>query len=688
MTDRGQPVTGVRVLEVDLDGADRPAALERARVGPFEAADGALRRLAARSGAGLAVALVARDAPAREDEAPLVVSVGDGVRRGLPTAARAGVTSRSPLSGRLVDGQVGGDLGRRLASVADALVLRGRTGLAGALLVVDGGGAARLEVAGELLGRAPRERLARLAERFPGAAALVTGPAGERGIAFASLAAGGEVPHFVGRGGLGTVLARRGLVGLVVDAPEVAGAPSLELTAALARSPRLAARAAGGTLELFDALAARGGDARAREVAAELRGAARERHGCAGCPTPCGFAFERPQGAPQTARFGATYALGLRLGLARAEDALGLLARCDAAGLDAKELGAGLAVVGAARARGSLPGEPLEGDVEACGRVLDELLAGRGAGARLARGAAALARELGLEDELERVRGGAREDDVAARLAAAVGVRGGDPQRAFPFLVHDGAERAAVEALVAPLVLPAGAEDPRDPAGKGRLVWWHENLSAALDGVGFCAFSAAALLSDGRLDLDALARGVAGVGGPALLESGAELNHLVRRLDEDWGAMPPAPTGTLAGPWREYAALRGLGADGRLTREARARFERGEPLAVPPSDAPGAAAPASAPVRAQARGRVRLRSSGPLAEALGDARELELELPATLLDVLAAAARAAPAAAGLLERDGRALAVAYRGGERLAGGSAVRDGDEVELVLVISGGAR
>jgi hypothetical protein len=488
------------------------------------------------------------------------------------------------------------------------------------------------------------------------------------------------------------VLARRGLKALVIDAPAVEGAHAAELSSSLAHSPRLAARAAGGTLELFEAHAARGGDGRARDVAAELRGATRERHGCAGCPTPCGYAFERPRGAPQPARFGATFALGLRLGLARSDDALALLALCDEAGLDAKELGAGLALLGLARARGLAPGEPLLGSRAACERALDELLEGRGEGARLARGAAHLARELGLERDLGSLRASAREDDVAARLAAAVATRGGDPQRAFPFLVHDGAERGAIEALVAPLELPPGAEDPRADAGKGRLVWWHENLAAAIDSSGFCAFSAAALLSDGLLDLDGLARWIAPATadgprapGQTLLAWGAELQHLVRRLDEGWGAAPPPPAGELAGPWGEYAGLRGLDGAGRLLPQARARFERGEP--AHPGPAPrGAAAPpraSAAQGTAAALGHVRLRTSGALAETLGANRELELALPAPLAGVLAAAARQAPEAAAALAR-----VVVYRGGERLAPAQSVRDGDELELLLVISGGAR
>ena len=95
------------------------------------------------------------------------------------------------------------DLGRRLARVADALVLVGRTPEAGAVLRVDERGDASLISMPELVGADPATVLVRLRERLGDCAVLCCGPAGEREVPFANLAAGGRTPHFVGRGGLG-----------------------------------------------------------------------------------------------------------------------------------------------------------------------------------------------------------------------------------------------------------------------------------------------------------------------------------------------------------------------------------------------------------------------------------------------------------------------------------------------------
>ena len=76
--------------------------------------------------------------------------------------------------------------------------------------------------------------------------------------------------------------------------------------------------------------------------------------GCAGCPTPCGWVFETPAGARLGGRFNALDSLGGALGLDESADALRILAACNEVGVDAKEVGAALAV--AARARGAYGG--------------------------------------------------------------------------------------------------------------------------------------------------------------------------------------------------------------------------------------------------------------------------------------------------------------------------------------------
>ncbi|MFN0007339.1 MAG: aldehyde ferredoxin oxidoreductase C-terminal domain-containing protein [Planctomycetota bacterium] len=689
-----------RVLRVDLDRS------ERASTVPWRGTSEGIDRVGRLSGVGLAAALLHEHEVAHPGSpAPLVLAIGDCVRRALPTAARACVASRAPLTGFYADGQVGSDLGRRLASVADALVLTGRAREPGACLHVSGSGAdTRIELRSfpALAGANPAEIQRVLARELGPCATLRTGRAGARGIPFASLAAGEDPPSFVGRGGLGAKLGELGLSAIAISSPPVEPVDEAQdLVRLLASSPRLRARAAEGTFEQADAFVARGdlrgkgyGDPwpedRARAWKSDLPAPEASRKGCEGCPTPCGWVFARGIPGRQGARFGALYALGPNLGLERAEDALTLLAFCDDAAIDAIEAGAALALLGRGRDR----------SIEDWLKLLEDLVDRRGDGALLALGASRMAREIGLESEVLEARGQSarRESSLAAVLGQCASARGADPMRTFPFLLTDASGTRLAE-LLAPIALPEGAHDPSNPSGKGRIVWWHENLMAGLDASGFCAFSAAGLLADGVCGLDDLARALSFGSGRSLLAGGASILLVVRDLNRRWGArseddQPAWARESLREPglWPEYSSWRGLDASGGPS--ARAWELLGEDALLDLAGASG-----SEPIRASKRlatkirehGRVHLRCHGPLARELGatgpaDLVEVETDLPASLREVLAAAARDHPRARRHLLQRGAPVPAAYRVSRRLDPEDPVEAGDILDLVVALTGG--
>ncbi len=711
------------VLEIDLEALERGSGV---RLEEWRSPDPALERIGSWGGSALGVALLRRHQRPRPARVPLVLAVGESVRRGLPTAARATVLSRAPLSGLLAEGHIGGDLGPRLAAIADALVLRGRTSLACAVLRVSYDARARLESHPELACSAPARAIEILSEN--GAHAVLTiGPGGERGIPFASLASGFPRPSFVGRGGLGAALAALGLKAVVLETELRAERCSEDsqafdtLTRALSRSPRLAARSAGGTLELYGALAAsddlRGRDFEervppdlARALDAEARGRRVERKGCRGCPTPCGWVFERSDGERQRAHFGATYALGLNLGLEKLDDSLALLERCDALGLDAKEVGGVLALHGLAQERGLRPGPPDLGNRARLLERIDSLVHGGTECDALRRGALAYARSVGLEREAMQSQGQAARSDAsfASLLGQAVSTGGADPMRSFPFLVG-ASGKTRLEELCADIgPLPRGAEDPRLPAAKGRLVFWHENLVAAVDATGFCAFSTAGLLADGVIDLDQLASWILPrslldsadeswsevAPGRRLHAAGANLVLLRREIDRAFGSKRASPPewarACLSEPGMldEYAAWRGLDERGSVREDVLACLGTSRVLErVPRTETPPVSRPepAASPVRRE-HGRIVLRSSGPLGERLGRERWLELDLPASVLEVLDSAEIADPALRGRLLARGHPVPAVWRRNQRLAPESEVLAGDVLELVVAISGG--
>lgn len=696
-----------RLLRIDLDrltpgafvGFDEDAAgLALARPAW---ADSMLARLAAWSGTGLALAHLLDVEPER---AGLTLALGEAVRRGVPTAGRLSVLAPSALHGRLAEGLVGSDLARRLAAVCDVLALEGCLSTQTGVLVIEAQGV-RVEERAHWAELDPESRRLAAEQDFGACAILRSGPAGsgERPVAFANLAAGGDPASFVGRG-LGGALARHGLLALVVCCEAQESTDDRGIGALLAQSPRLLERAQGGTLEQGEALAARRGPQdreQAHELRREAQAAGQGRHGCKGCPTPCGWTFAGPDGERSGARFSAVRALGTGLGLQGFDAPSRLLAACNRLGLDAKEAGAGLALLLRAGEAGQLAGAPVRGDLESFLGALDDLQAGREPGSLLARGVAPAAQQLGLDEDLAGAESVRPDHDLGALLGACAGARGAEPMRSFPFLLEGGSGEERLARLLAPWSLPAGGADPDRALGTGRVVVWHEDLVAGVDLAGFCAFSAAGLLADGVTDLDGLAVAIApqavlqdeGLGaspGARLLAAGASLHAAMRLLAERWGvAFEPVPEWAaerLAAPGvlDEYRSLRGLGQDSRLDPARAALIGTAGIRPAPARSVLSEESPDELPPGHM--GQVRLHASGGFGRRLGSPLVLSLALPARARDVLALAASEAPAAADWLLRGGTPLPAIWRRGKLVQASELVQAGDDLELVLAIAGG--
>ena len=680
-------------------------------------------------GSALSVAVFVERARRAADgaETPFVLAVGNAVRRGVPTAARVTVASRGALSGLYSEGQVGGDLALRLARFADAVVLTGKTLHLGAVLEIDADGRIELHSIEALAGKGARETRALLKERFGSVAAVYVGPGAEKGIRFATLMSGLEHASHVGRGGLGVAFARTGLKAVVLsgvplEADRAQDDSRGSIVSALVSSPRLRARAEGGTHELWSAFQVRGelrgknyseelGGESAAQLWRESRDAAGERHGCPGCPTPCGYVVKTGDGqASSGPRFGAAWALGPNLGFDGLGSAQQLFELCDEIGIDAKETGSVLALLMRSHELGHSQGGPSWGAAGAALHAVQAMLRAPDRADSGALGAPALARELSLVSELFSVHGqSARPDlDLASLLGQCVSSNGADPMRSFPFATGDVLDRERLQRLLGELQLPDGTEDGRDPRGVGRLVWWHENFVAAVDAAGFCSFSAGSLISDSVVELDELARWLAPPEHlePACAEDflnlGATVVGLRRELGETWGAgeneaRPEWARESLlrVGVLDEYSEARGLDARGVPSELAREALKVGrlysfgvDALAALDARAPAPTKSGATPLEPgeQGTGRVRLQASGPLGERLGGRVELELLLPDSTEHVLARLAERYPEARSSLFNEEQLLAAVYRDGRLIAPSALVRAGDLLELVVAVSGG--
>jgi len=598
---------------------------------------------------------------ARCSEDAVVLAAGDAVARGLPGAERTSFLWRDPATGRPQQAQGGGLFARRFARHHDALAIEGRLDQP-SVLVLDGGVDA-LPTPPGFAAWSVSARAQWIVDEL-GGDGWTTGPAADAGLHFATLMSLREPRGSVGRGGLGAALARANVAAIVArDAPiePLVDERFRDWIAACRASPRLAARALGGTFEAADAAQARGELPldEARALLALVDEARAARHGCAGCPTPCGLVFDRPH-ARQGGRYGAVHLLASRLVLDAEVDGLDALRACDELGLDAKEA--------ALRLEARLAEAPVERSARASW-IARELAAWiehpRRAGGP-------------LEREVERLAGGS----LATRLALRVSTRGSDPMRVQPFLA-DLASEGRVAELLAPLELPAGALDPRDPRGKGRIVWWCENLALALDATGACAFSAAGLLADGIVDLDDLARMVApraalgAAPGRGLLALGGALAAMARLA-----ARGPRSRAEDAPEERvmleEYRRLRGEGLDWLdpewgLEMAWRRQAEHDEVES-------GGVAPRLVDVPRPTHGVVRVRALGASFAGL-DGTSWNFGEGDTAQALIEHLAGSSPALKTQLES-----ASLWSGGRRVPPGEALRHGANYDLVLALSGG--
>src|SRR5580704_6165278 len=170
-------------------------------------------------GAGLGAWLLHRLAPAKADPlgpgAPLAFVFSPLVGTPLTTSAKFAVVAKSPLTGMLTDALASSQfaIAGKLTG-HDAIVISGRSERLSVLLV-DGNGTRLIDAAG-LAGLSAADTDRHLRERLgKGWQVAAIGPAGERGVRYATISHDGR---HAGRGGLGAVMGAKNLKAIAVRA--------------------------------------------------------------------------------------------------------------------------------------------------------------------------------------------------------------------------------------------------------------------------------------------------------------------------------------------------------------------------------------------------------------------------------------------------------------------------------------
>ena len=359
-------------------------------------------------GAGLGAWLLHTLAPPGVDPlapaAPLSFVFSPLVGTSLTTSAKFAVVAKSPLTGMLTDALSSSHfaIAGKLTGY-DAIVVRGARSELSVLLVDSDG--ARFEPAEDLAGLSAADTEKRLRARLGrGWRAGAIGPAGERGVRYATISHDGR---HAGRGGLGAVLGAKKIKAVAVRAGE-RKVPPADPEAVLAAARDLRARSFGpatakyrelGTLSnllAFNAIATlptRNFQAatfdEAPQLAAEDLSQLRKvaRNSCASCTIGCEHIYAARGGKKMRVEYENVFALGPMCGVSDPDAVLGASARCDELGIDTISAGGTIAWAMECVERGLIDAPWLKfGDADALLRALDEIGARAGLGALLAEG--------------------------------------------------------------------------------------------------------------------------------------------------------------------------------------------------------------------------------------------------------------------------------------------------------------
>ncbi len=457
----------------------------------------------------------------------LIFAPGPLTGTGAPASGRYSVTSRSPLTGTVFDGNSGGNFGNALRRLGwDYLIITGALDEPGYVTIgldaaagvspagpgpaepLDGAGGALLRPAAGLWGTDVPASLERLRELYPKCEAAVIGPAGERGVLFASIV--NNRGRSIGRGGLGAVMGAKRLKALVLGGngdhkPPVADPERLAFIVYEAEKllkanpitstalPEFGTSVLVNVLDQAGALPTRNHRESRFEGAAAISGEAlkrdhvQRRSACRGCIIGCARRSTAGGESGEGPEYESIWAFGAECGVSDLTAIVRANYACNRAGMDTITMGVTIACAMELTELGLLPGGPRFGDARAIIALAEATAAGEGLGAELGLGSARFAAlhgrpELSMSVKQLEMPAYDPRGMKAQGLAYATSNRGG---------CHLRANMLGPEILGVPKMVDRFAT-----LGKAGLLINLQNLNAVLDSLSVCKFTAFAMKED------------------------------------------------------------------------------------------------------------------------------------------------------------------------------------------------
>jgi aldehyde:ferredoxin oxidoreductase len=439
---------------------------------------------------------------------PIVIANGPITGMKAPTAGRFSASTRSPLTGALLDCNCGGPFGIALKRKGwDCLRVDGCCAEPSYLLVDGALDDARADVlpAKDLWGLDVPSSLGRLAEMHPGCQALVIGPAGENGVLFATAVT--NRGRSLGRGGFGTVMGAKKLKAIVItgdDAhkPAPADADGFDFVVYEAQKmlkaspitsrglPEFGTSVLVNVLNQAGALPTRNYRESQFELAESICGETLRRDfvtghsACTLCPIGCTRKSRTAHGSGHGPEYETVWAFGADCGVGDLDAIIEASYACNRLGLDTITMGATIACAMELTEEGCITDGPRFGDGQGFVDLIEATANVQGLGSDLALGSRRLA-ERYLRPELSMTVKSLELPAYDPRgikgqgLAYATSNRGG---------CHLRANMTGPEVLGVPKMIDRFAT-----LGKAGLLINLQDLNAVLDSLVVCKFAAFAV---------------------------------------------------------------------------------------------------------------------------------------------------------------------------------------------------
>jgi aldehyde:ferredoxin oxidoreductase len=480
-----------RILEIDLStGGIKEQALDMEHARLFLGGRGL--------GARLLWDLVGPEVDALAPENALIFAAGPLTATGYQTSNRFSVTTKSPLTGTVLDANSGGYWGMQFKKTGyDALIVRGRAAQPTYIEIKPDG--VSLHDARHLWSQRVRAVTKALGQNDNRRNVLCIGPAGESLSRLAAIMNDGQ--RSLARGGPGAVMGSKNLKAVVVEGKQRPGIDDDERFKFMLYEARKLLRASPltsqalpefGTAVVMNlvnavgALPTRNYQQSQFEQAEAISGEAlTEKYlvknaSCWACPIGCTRISKTDKVEGEGPEFETTWAFGAACGVDDLAAIIEANALCNDFGLDTISAGATIACAMELSERGRLDSELRFGRADLLAPLLEEMAYRRGLGAELADGSARLAARCGAPELSMSVKG---------LEMPAYDPRGMQGQGLLYATSNRGAchmrgNMLGLEVLGLPKLI-----DRFQVQGKSSYVILHQNSNAAIDSLVICKFT-------------------------------------------------------------------------------------------------------------------------------------------------------------------------------------------------------